>query len=356
MRRTPLFSVSRCICKSVNSGVRMYFRETTFETRNHPVIANSFFHPSSRFPDLVIHINRNGVYNRTTFVFHRTSMKNLWVLIIVLTTSQVIIGQATAPLAESRKSNQVEKMDSITPENTAMKVEIWSDIMCPFCYIGKRNFESALAEFADSNHIEIEWKSFQLDPTIPEKFDKEVDVYSYLAERKGMSYDQSVAMHERVVNMAQSVGLQYHFDQAVVANSFNAHRMIQLAKTKGLGDQAEERLFKAYFTEGKNFGDPLVLAELGKEIGLTEADVEESLTNDDYAFRVNQDIREAQMIGVTGVPFFVFDRKYAVSGAQPPQAFLQALSQSYGEWKTANNIKPLNVTEGPSCTPQGKCD
>lgn len=264
-------------------------------------------------------------------------------------------GQVSMPDPHNGKSNQIENMDSIRHQNT-MKVEIWSDIMCPFCYIGKRNFEAALSEFADSNHIAIEWKSFQLDPSIPENFDHRVDVYTYLAERKGMSYEQSVAMHERVVMMAKNAGLDYRFDQAVVANSFQAHRMIQLAKTKGLGDQAEERLFKAYFTEGKNFGDPKVLVEMGKEIGLTEAEVQESLTNDDYAFLVNQDIREAQMIGVTGVPFFVFDRKYAISGAQPPQAFLQALSQSYQEWKKANPNATIQVSEGPTCTPEGQCE
>lgn len=252
--------------------------------------------------------------------------------------------------------NQNNKGDSITNQNKMMKVEIWSDIMCPFCYIGKRNFENALAQFADSNNIQIEWKSFQLDPTIPTHFDEKVNVYDYLAERKGWSHEQSIAMHDRVVEMAKNVGLDYRFDQAVVANSFHAHRMIQMAKTKGLGDAAEERLFRAYFTEGKNFGDPAVLVELGSDIGLSEAEVKEALSNDDWAFLVNQDIREAQSIGVTGVPFFVFDRKYAVSGAQPPQAFLQALAQSYDEWKSSNNIKTLDVKDGPVCTPQGDCD
>ena len=107
-----------------------------------------------------------------------------------------------------------------------MKVEIWSDIMCPFCYIGKRNYESAISRFADKNNIEIEWKSFQLDPTIPAHQDKQVGVYQYLADRKGMSYEQSVKMHEHVVATARLAGLTYNFDKAIVANSFEAHKMI----------------------------------------------------------------------------------------------------------------------------------
>ena len=223
-----------------------------------------------------------------------------------------------------------------------MKVEVWSDIMCPFCYIGKRNYESALGQFADSGHIEIVWKSFQLDPTIPEKTEEE-NVFRYLAQRKGISYEQSVQMHQGVVQTAKNAGLEYNFDKAIVANSFKAHRVIQLAKTKGLGDQAEERLFHAYFTEGKNFGNPEVLLELGKDIGLTETEVQEALTNDTYAQKVKEDIQKAGSLGVNGVPFFVFDRKYAISGAQPPAAFLQALQKSFSEWQKDNPIAALDI-------------
>lgn len=236
-----------------------------------------------------------------------------------------------------------------------MKVEIWSDIMCPFCYIGKRNFESALSNFEQSGLVEIEWKSFQLDPEIPEHIEDK-NVYEYLADRKGMSVEQSKQMHERVVQMAKSVGLDYHFENAAVANSFKAHRLIQFAKSKGLGDQAEERLFRAYFTEGENFGKVETLLKLGKDIGLSEADVSEALENAQYQFLVNKDIEEARAIGVSGVPFFVFDRKYAVSGAQPPEAFLQALGQSVDEWKSANAITLKSLGDGESCDVDGNCD
>ena len=216
-----------------------------------------------------------------------------------------------------------------------MKVEVWSDIMCPFCYIGKRNYEAALEQFVDRNNVEIEWHSFQLDPTIPAHNEKKASVYQYLADRKGISYEQSVKMHERIIQTAKAAGLTYHLDKAIVANSYDAHKMIQLAKTKGLGDAAEERLFLAYFTEGADMGDPEQLLKLGKEIGLTESDILGALDSDEYAYMVKQDIQEAQSIGVTGVPFFVFNRKYAVSGAQPPQIFLQTLEQSFKEWERA---------------------
>ena len=211
-----------------------------------------------------------------------------------------------------------------------MKIEIWSDIMCPFCYIGKRHFEAALKQFPQANEVEIEWKSFQLDPTIP-KMDERVDVYQYLADKKGMSLEQSKAMHENVIQMAKNAGLDYNFDIAVVGNSKDAHRLIQFAKTKGLGDQAEEALFKAYFTDGKNMADMKDLIEIGTSIGLDSNELTSILESDAFAYEMMQDVQEAQNIGVQGVPFFVFDRKYAVSGAQPVEAFLQTLEKVQSE-------------------------
>jgi len=216
-------------------------------------------------------------------------------------------------------------------ETKKVKIDIWSDIMCPFCYIGKRNFESALGQLSNTDQIEIEWKSFQLDPGIPEHRADNVNLYEYLAQRKGMNLAQSVAIHNSVTETAKRAGLEYNFDKAVVANSFNAHRVIQLAKTKGLGDAMEERLFRAYFTEGKDVADPAVLTKLGVDAGLTEADVSEALSNEAYADKVRKDIKEAQQSGLTGVPFFVFDRRYAISGAQPPEMFLQTLQKSLNE-------------------------
>lgn len=204
-----------------------------------------------------------------------------------------------------------------------MKIEIWSDIMCPFCYIGKRHLEAAMQAFPDTP-FEIEWKSFQLDPTIVPQPGK--NVYEYLAERKGMSVEESKQMHAGVVARAAEVGLDYRFEKAVISNSFDAHRLIQLAKTKGFGDAIEETFFKAYFTEGRDLNDRNTLMELGVGVGLNALDVKEVLDQDTlFADAVHTDIAEAQQIGVRGVPFFVFDRKYAISGAQPVDHFEETI-------------------------------
>lgn len=235
-----------------------------------------------------------------------------------------------------------------------MKVEIWSDIMCPFCYIGKRNIETALAQFPEEKNIEIEWKSFQLDPSLPQIATDNHE--EYLAKRKGFPVEQVKGMLQHVTNTAKQAGLDFHLEESVIVNSYNAHRLIQFAKTKELGGEAEERFFKAYFTEGIDLANLENLTALGKEIGLDEAELQMAFTDNQYAEKVNQDIEEARMIGVTGVPFFVFDRKYAVSGAQPPQAFLQALEQSFGEWQQQNLNTKLEVSKGESCDVDGNCE
>jgi predicted DsbA family dithiol-disulfide isomerase len=207
-----------------------------------------------------------------------------------------------------------------------MKVEIWSDIMCPFCYIGKRKFEQALQSFENKEEIEIEWKSFQLDPEIVSNKNRSVN--EYLAERKGWSVEQARKLNADVTSMAKEVGLDYDFDKAIIANSFDAHRLIQFAKTKGLGDVAEEALFRAYFTEGKNIADTGTLIALGVGIGLDQAEVKQMLESDSFGDEVQMDIYEAQQVGVRGVPFFVVDNKYAVSGAQSPEVFRQVLERA----------------------------
>jgi protein disulfide-isomerase len=205
-----------------------------------------------------------------------------------------------------------------------MKIEIWSDVMCPFCYIGKRRLEQALEQIPGSEAYSIEWKSFQLDPDLVTN-GKE-NPYEYLADRKGMSYEESVKMHENVVNAAREVGLDYRFDKAVVANSLDAHRLSHLAKQHGVGNALEERLFQAYFTEGRDIADHATLTEFGVEVGIPQADIDMLFNGDQFLAEVQRDIAEAQQIGVRGVPFFVFDRKYAVSGAQPVEAFLETIN------------------------------
>ena len=235
-----------------------------------------------------------------------------------------------------------------------MKVEVWSDVMCPFCYIGKRKFEKALAQFDNAGEVKLEWHSFLLDPDM--KANGHANVYQYLAERKGVTLEQSKQMHQNVAEMAKEAGLTYNFDKAIAATSFDAHRLSQLAKTQGLDDAAEEQLFKAYFTDGKNIADHDVLAEIGQTIGLDSQTVTQVLANNTYADEVWADVKEAQEIGVRGVPFFVFNRKYAVSGAQPAEAFLNVLQTAFTEWKAAQPKSSMQVIDGQACDVDGECD
>lgn len=262
------------------------------------------------------------------------------------------VSYLTACGQQAVKQASVETRN-ITMENK-MKIEIWSDIMCPFCYIGKRNFETALSQFANKEQVEVEWKSFQLDPTIPEVPKYQDDMYMFVADRKGMSYEQSKKSHQDLIQYAKSVGLEYNFDKALVTNSLKGHRLIQFAKTKGLGEKAEERLFYAYFTQGKNLSDVATLIELGKEIGLTETEVNEALTNSLYVQKVESDSKEAQALGARGVPFFVINRKYAIAGAQQANEILKTLEKTFSEWQK-ENPNALKIQDGPVCEPNGDC-
>ncbi|WP_298648908.1 DsbA family oxidoreductase [uncultured Proteiniphilum sp.] len=235
-----------------------------------------------------------------------------------------------------------------------MKIEIWSDVICPFCYIGKRKFETALAQFADKEHIEVEWKSFQLMPDLNPIPGKSLD--DILVETKGMSRGQAEAMNARVTQIAKKIGLVYNLEKSIPANTFNAHRFTHFAKTQGKQGEAEEALFKAYFTDSRDIGDYAVLIELGKEIGLDTEALKTALENGSYADAVRKDIDEAQQLGVNGVPFFVFDRKQAVSGAQEPATFLQVLEGSFAEWRKNNPETKLNVIDGQACSTDGQCN
>lgn len=207
-----------------------------------------------------------------------------------------------------------------------IRVEIWSDVMCPFCYIGKRKFENALTLFPGKDNVEVIWKSFQLSPNM--KTEPGKSIHEYLVEHKGISLQDAKRMNDRVTQMAKQVGLVYDFDTSVLANSFNAHRFSHFAKQHHKQDEAEELLFAAYFTHGKNMDDYPTLIELGKQIGLDTDELKTALENGSFADDVRADILEAQQIGISGVPFFVFNRKFAVSGAQESQTFLQALEKA----------------------------
>lgn len=218
-----------------------------------------------------------------------------------------------------------------------MKIEIWSDVVCPFCYIGKRELEKALAQFPDREKIEIEWKSFELAPDV--EYDPKKSVYQYLAEKYGYSLEQSKASHDQLAARAKGLGLEYNFDKAVMANTMLAHQLLHFAKEQGKQNEAEELLFRAYFTEGKNLEDIPTLVKIGVTLGFDAAALKSALENGDYVNQVNLDIAESRQIGVRGVPFFLFDGKYVVSGAQEHDTFLGALEQSFGEWQAENPEK-----------------
>lgn len=274
-------------------------------------------------------------------------------LIYTLAVVLVLITGALSFIDKPNSTTSNNQSTIKTLKKEKMKIKIWSDIMCPFCYIGKRKLENALKEFKHKEAIEIEWKSYQLNPDL--KYQPGVNAYDYLAKVKGQTREWSVKMHEYVTDMAKGVGLHYDFEKSVIANSFNAHRLIQMAKQNGLGDMAEERLFKAYFCEGANMEDQDALIRIGKEIGLNEGEVKQMLASDKFKSEVENDVAEAYKIGVNGVPFFVINNKYAISGAQDSKVFLDALNKSYEEFQKENPTATFKTVDGKVCTSEGEC-
>jgi protein disulfide-isomerase len=234
-----------------------------------------------------------------------------------------------------------------------LKIQIWSDIMCPFCYIGKRRIEEALSLFEHKEAVEIEWKSYQLDSSFIAS--PEDNMVEHLAEKYRKDNDWAQNMLDNMTQNAKTAGLDFHFEKAILANSFNVHRLLHLAKKFNLANDLEELLFKAYLTEGKNVNDLDTLSKLGIEVGLDAEAIEQVLNSDTYGIEVQQDQEEANAIGVQGVPFFVLDNKYAISGAQPATAFLETLEKVWQEGKFDSKVTLLNTTKENSCDING-CD
>lgn len=232
-----------------------------------------------------------------------------------------------------------------------MKVEIWSDIVCPFCYIGKRKFEKALENFDAKENVEIVWRSFQLDPEM--KYVAGQSVNEYLGKRKGATAKEGKQMNDAMAAMAKEAGLEYNFDKAIINNTLDAHRLLHLAKQNGLQNEMKERLFKAYYTEGKNIGDPDTLVQLGEEVGLGGDEIRSTLQSNALVQDVQQDQYKAEQAGARGVPFFVFNNKYAISGAQPTDVFTQVLNKVWEEEKPALIVD--ETLAGGFCTRDGVC-
>ncbi len=210
-----------------------------------------------------------------------------------------------------------------------MKVEIWSDVVCPWCFIGKRRFETALDRFEHRADVEVEFRSFELNPNAEPQ--PEGSLEEALARKYGVSLEQARAMNARVVDAAAGEGLQYRFDIARRGNTFDAHRLIHLAAADGLQAAMKERLMAAYFMEGRAIGDRDTLVELAGEVGVDPGRARAALDSDEFADQVRADEREAAELGITGVPFFVINRRYGVSGAQPPEVMLEALAAGWEE-------------------------
>ncbi|MBY0161212.1 DsbA family oxidoreductase [Paenibacillus sp. BR1-192] len=233
-----------------------------------------------------------------------------------------------------------------------MKVEIWSDFMCPFCYIGKRRFESALEQFPHKDQVEVVYRSFELDPNASYKPGVSMD--ELLAAKYGMSIEQAKAANANVTQQAASVGLTYHMDRVIPANSFDAHRLVHFAAQHGKMKDMTERLFRAYFTDAENLEDKNLLADLAAEVGLEREQAMAVLESDAFQSEVRADEAAATNLGIRGVPFFVLGGKYAVSGAQPLEVFTDALDKAYRE---ANPLVMVNESDSnDGMCADGSCD
>ncbi|MDR6734678.1 DsbA family oxidoreductase [Sphingobacterium sp. 2149] len=234
-----------------------------------------------------------------------------------------------------------------------MKIEIWSDIICPFCYIGLTKLEMALQESANKPAAEIIWKSYQLNPDYPEDAPA-IPTYDYLVQTKGMSIDDVVAMTSQLSAQGRELGIALNFDKAVVVNTRKAHRLIHFAQGHQKGTPIKKALFKAHFTDGLNINDNQVLTHIATQYELPAYAIQNLLESDEFAYDVAQDIQEGVNLGLRGVPFFVFDRKYAIPGAQPMEVFNNTINECL-----ASQSAPLQQRgeEGPSCDPEtGKCE
>ncbi|MFX3623634.1 MAG: DsbA family oxidoreductase [Ectobacillus sp.] len=229
-----------------------------------------------------------------------------------------------------------------------MKIEIWSDFLCPFCYIGKRRLEAALQQFAHKDEVEVVYRSFELNPNA--KRDIETDIHSLIAAKYGISREQAQAANNNIAMQAKEVGLTFRFDTMIPTNSFDAHRLVHFAAGHGKMQEMMERLFQAYFIDSKHIGDRETLMALAAEVGLDKENTAAMLASDEYTAEVRADEQRARELGISGVPFFVFNGKYAVSGAQPSEVFLEVLQKVYDENR-------LNETmhDGAVCTDEA-CD
>jgi predicted DsbA family dithiol-disulfide isomerase len=222
-----------------------------------------------------------------------------------------------------------------------MQVEVWSDVVCPWCYIGKRKLETALSRFPHADQVEVVWRSFQLDPSVPEGHTE--PTLPALAAKYGRSVEEMATMQQRVADMAAAEGLEYHLAEGVSGNTLLAHQLIHLAAEHGLRSEMKERLLAAYFLEQRSVFDVDALVPLAAEVGLAEAEVRAALADRRFLPAVREDIDTARALGATGVPFFVVDRTYGAAGAQPAEVLLQLLERA---WADSHPLVTVPAAEG----------
>jgi predicted DsbA family dithiol-disulfide isomerase len=210
-----------------------------------------------------------------------------------------------------------------------LEVDIWSDVVCPWCYIGKRRLESALARFPQREEVTVRWHAFELDPEAPAEATG--TAAERLAEKYGTSLEQAQEIQAQMTALAAQEGLDFHFERARAANTFDAHRLLQLAGDRGVQTAAKERLMRAYFSEGERVGDRETLVRLGAEAGLDPEEARGMLASDAYGQAVRADEALAARLGIRGVPFFVLGRRFGVSGAQPADVLLEALEKAWDD-------------------------
>lgn len=231
-----------------------------------------------------------------------------------------------------------------------LRIEIWSDIACPWCYVGKRHLEDALARFPHRDEVEVVWRAFELDGSAPRVQDTSVSYIERLSRKLGTSVAQAEAMIRRMTDVGAADGIEFRFDRVRPGNTFDAHRVLHLAHDRGVQDAVKERFLRGYMTEGEAIGDREVLVRLGAEAGLDAGEVRAVLASDRYAREVRADETQARELGITGVPFFVLAGRYALSGAQPSDTILRGLERAYAERPAA---RPVPLAEGAVCGPEG---
>ena len=230
-----------------------------------------------------------------------------------------------------------------------LRVDVWSDIACPWCFVGKRRLEAALERFPHGDEVDVVWHAFELDPTAPRERDVSQSYAERLASKYGFPVAQAQARISQMTETAQADGIAFDFERIRPGNTFDAHRLVHLGQELGSQDAVKERFLQAYLSEGEAIGNPQALQRLAVEAGLPTADVERVLSTDLYAKEVRGDEANARELGISGVPFFVLDQRLALSGAQPADVFLSALTQA---WETRASA-PEVFAEGDACGPDG---